>query len=686
MAIYPTSNKNKYRKYYRGGQLPQGSVDSPIVGIGLQYRPTAADIPDLSTLDYLDQNLRAQDARVEAERQKRMFDRKLYRENINKIQGPPGAKGKLQADFDSVLDRYEEKLRDDIDYGLRPEGVVMAKEIEDVFNPQRIERMRANYIDLTTQYDTSLKQGTSNQPHVVSGMASVLDLETGQFKKVHVSQLNGTDARKYKPLTNKEHYEAALNHPEYDISQSELSYAGADIKNTDEILKDWSSRFAGIGYTGTSDGLGFSRKGNDSQIANIKQSIKNGLSQQDRDAMLGLYLSKNNSTYDKKQFDRWINGVIDDIAAGKRIFDEDYKVPTSSGSKGKSSDSSDDELGMPYRIDESSQVTGERDNLLGFSKSYIGVLSSGRSSYNPGEPINVTPTGNVYKLSDDTGYTKEQNQVSPNKKYSGKPVFGMVNYVIMPEFTGEEITIKDGKSPNGSVPKVKESSKYKAGMLVSPDFHGQAVTTGQKKDIAYDSKGKPYEYTYVVIETGGENGEVRALVNNYGRIVTSEKNAEGEFTGTKYISDIDYKESFRYLQGDVVRTKDMSKQAYNSNAITAAGRKAIIDILQSQVQKGRQLAVAIQRNSKDPRTAERAEEYELSRAISIVLNDFINGKTTTPESSGMDKQFIQDVLDKYTSQQGLQKMMDEKYYELIKKNTNRPKGSFTQNTGNIEGM
>lgn len=670
MAIYP---KKKIRKYYRGGQLPPGAVDLPVVGIGLQYRPTSAAIPNLDTLRYLDESLRASDAKMEQERQKRMLDRNAFREQISKIQGTPGAQGRLWNDFNAIADNLDDRLREDINFAFSPENAEMMSQIQDVFNPQRLQRMQANIADLTTQYETSLKNGTQNQYHVVGDMASVVD-RNGNIKRVHVSQLvPGEAADQFRPMTNKEHYEAAMNHPDYDISNTDLVYYGSNLKNTDEILKEWSAKFNQLGHAGASDGI-TSVMSNSSQINAIKKALKEGMSSQDRDAMLGLFLSKNNGVFDKTAYNQWLNRTIDDVAAGKFIYEEETKLPTPIDPKNPGgNESPEDGLGMPMLARETGLVAGERDTMIGPASS-IGVLTSGRSTYKTPSAQMIQLSGNTYKLSDEAGWTTENNQVSPSNKHS-RAVYGVAEYYVMPEFTGEVVQIKDGKQTR------KTDSNFSKGKLVAPEFTSETVKDGVQTDR--DNKG--HQYKYVAVSRGDEDGEVRAVVNEYGRRVVSELDENGQPTGHKYIADLNYEDSFRYLQGDFARIKDMSKVAFNNSAITDAGRKTIASYAQQYALSTAELSKAIQKiSARDPRRAELVAEYNKQRVITSILQSFLNGQEPLVNlDEGVTPEMIQAVRERYIN--GLQELMDEAYYKEVQKNTILPKPSFTLNTGNIQG-
>jgi hypothetical protein len=406
VPLYP--RRKKIQKYNTGGQI--GSVDPPLVGIGIQYVPTAPNIPNLDAAKYLDEMYRNTDTFMYNERSKRKPNEAAIRDLIMKYPGTTGMKAKLTQDVIQGLRDYERKTKNDLNWVFSDEGKESLRSIENIISPSRFQNLSDSYNKLQANYDMAFKNNTLNQLHINNDKISVTNLENGSRQDISLKEFEDdlkNQTPKYSAMTVQNVYDKALSEESYELTQHEMR---GDLYNPQQAINELRTNFEGVGITADSDGI-ISTKNNIEQLEFAKKQAIDKLSSQSKSTLLSEYFTRTKQ-YKPKGFDNWLNQILDEEVKKRMVKQKDVDLSAAAQLAKQNKAGQDDRL-LPIEVPVHSNYPVTRNAFFGEKTLDLHLGSVGSPT---DRTIKQLPLNGEYfvfgNTSLDTSDEKDGNQVS----------------------------------------------------------------------------------------------------------------------------------------------------------------------------------------------------------------------------------------------------------------------------------
>lgn len=546
MGVFP----KRKRKYAPGGIVPPASG---LLGIGVQYIPTAADIPNLEALKLLDDRRRLADEKHEAEIAKRTPNEQAINDLILKAPGSSGQKAKMNSEVITAIKDYEDRTRKNPDWVFTDEGKQALRGIEDIINPSKFQAMGDNYRNLTSAYQTAEKNQALNQYHFINGKVSVIDTEDGTSKLIDPNLLKGESAKRYKPLTFAEKYQEI-----YDSQDGSLESLNYGLRNAQDVQTGFLSRFFdAVGSQGGSDGF-TAWVSNSNNLKHAKQQALNGLTTQERDSLKADYVRKTGGTYSDAGFDGYLNNMVDEQVAKMRqsssktdrLAIEQYKAQLKAAGKeesGAGQGPTFNAVNDSLVVDDSEGID-EQAEVMRFGVSMIPADDQ--------SVVNVNLNGNVYSFggeSDESNYSAENNKGfgMPYKSNKVIPNAVKISSSIFPITTGRVLL----RSASTLTPGSFESKQM---ILKGSDFEygGHSIpTTSQIETVNYTDKSGRVQSFKGIKDSKGNYIEVQLFSGDVYKV-------DDDGTTRTIVKPHDPNESIRTMG------VNMSMMGYTANYLT----------------------------------------------------------------------------------------------------------------------
>src|SRR5690606_24406807 len=186
-----------------------------------------------------------------------------------------------------------ERLSENPDWGLTPEGRDALSNIENLTSPARFQEMADKQRQIQLSYDNAFKSGTLNQYHIRDGMISVVDSQTGQRHDIPMSEFEKDQKAvnpRFRALRVSDAYNLAEQHQDFDMSAHQVF---GDMLTAQQAREELISYFDDLGKTVASDQLGLTTTGGNAyQRAKAKDQAIAALSSKARDALRSDFIEK----------------------------------------------------------------------------------------------------------------------------------------------------------------------------------------------------------------------------------------------------------------------------------------------------------------------------------------------------------------------------------------------------------
>jgi K+/H+ antiporter YhaU regulatory subunit KhtT len=586
-----------------------GTINQLVPAVGLQYIATAPDIADVQSVAALEQARQAAQQKVDAARAAAIPDDKSAQDFFKSAEGLSGEVNSIQQEYNQERNNFYQKVLEDPDYGLSPQGKQHLRKIGSIVSMERINALRNNKETFEQDRKKVNEKGTGDDIFYDNGFVHIENPKTGETIKVDASdynaQRNNPSSQLYgaRALTINENFNrinsrVANTKGNLPAMSSQLAYQDA-VKELEKYFEDIGGTssetvrdsFGHMGVTTSGENIpGISTMasktgGNTRQLAAAVALAGSNLSVGARNAFAAELLRRG---VDPKQTQKYINDLASGEAA-KRVESERSSKQQFSPMLGaidtpKSGSEAGDFLGFTPAVEVNSSFAGDADkSWINFwdNKNVNGVVIERNDSFpiSQGAKKSVSVNGDMlYKIGGDDD--------SPNN--GGKMVRSSVLTNVVESrpiatfvFTGNELT-QDGKQKrdaNESGKMLLTGDKGTIGVKSMADLQRKPGPNGEEyvydpdKEVwrevtrrgfrvyeGLDDDQKPKGEKYFVPMTLGES-----------RVIMGKQDRSGQLANITFVTKNGMNQqgtqAMRWLQqkaGEAVRNKD----AFAANALT----------------------------------------------------------------------------------------------------------------------
>lgn len=515
----------KKRKYAPGGAI-QKSFNNPGFGLGLEYIPTAQELPDLEGLMYVEQAKNQARTQLEALRKESVPDVSEIVKGLDELEMFGSVKQDFKREIQSDVARYMARMKADPDYAFSMEARNEYRNLLNKLNSSNYEYQALRYKELEKDFSNSMQKGLGEEMYVSNGMIPVVDLQKrGSIKMMPISEaqklFNDPETSERFTTFNKSSQIWDYYHKYTDRNfNNYLNFSGRSTvrdakKEVEDVFKNVAfSMMDDVSYDDIANKSGIAvyqqfrekTKSNKSQLDAAVRQVMRNLSQGSLDAMRGDYIQRTGDLSDQG----FSNYVMDYLSGEQNIRTEtshtiDSDVDILSNELQNRVNGSGNNLGKP--IPGPKMINLRDSNFfpdLGAVDAFNAPVIAKSST--PARPLDVvaqrTFHGPKMVFSGKSGSTGAGLSMQNNDQ--------TLHYVthrgdyLLPFSTGEVITVRDGKRVVEKDTGLVEAGKllgmqegeniYRSGRLKIKDGSQQEFEINGRKYLAYQSSEDPEKF------------------------------------------------------------------------------------------------------------------------------------------------------------------------------------------------
>lgn len=306
------------KRTFAGGGRSSSLFNNPGMGLGLEYLPTAQELPDLEGLLYVEQAKNNARTQLEALRKEYSPDVSELLKGLDGLDMFTSVKEGFKRDIQQDVSSFLARMKADPDFAFSMDARHEFNALQSRLRSSNYQSQALRYREVEKDYSNALSKGLGEEMYVSNGMIPVVDRNTGAMELMSIPRAKAlfddpetasryTTFGKSSQLFDYYHRFATPRTESY-LSFSGRSTAREARKEVDEVFKNVASSMVdGISYDDIANKSGVAvyqqfrekTQSNTEQLSQAIDQVIRTLSQQSLDALRGDFIQRTGDLSEK---------------------------------------------------------------------------------------------------------------------------------------------------------------------------------------------------------------------------------------------------------------------------------------------------------------------------------------------------------------------------------------------------